>query len=1432
MRRNDHATAIQKYLDALQKLPGMEKIIASNLTMARRRYRASRNAASKPRVGVCGWELSHNAAGRMYTLAMLYETFAEVEIVGCHFPSWGREVWGPIRDTAIPKHSFVVEYEAAFVDQALQLVAAHPYDIVHLSKPRAPNIIFGLLYKLIWDAKVLIDIDDEELAFVGAENPIAVEDYLKQHDGQLPNLKDLAGKEWTRLAVGLAKEFDGLTVCNSALQQRYGGEIIPHARDDKKPSSPTEFKRQNRKKFGIPQDKKVVLFFGTPRKHKGLLETAEAIGGLKRSDITFCVVGDFLDITLKKKLQEVKGCEFLFLPDQPFKDIPNIVSMADCCVLIQDETQAVSHFQTPAKISDAFVMELLVLAKSTPTLKPLIEAGAVVPISESTFQSTLSRCLDNVGQFDEVRQRGRRYFEEQLSLKVEQGKLLGLVQRLSRTSSLASSRIACVQSALFNDTSGWKALIPVPTEVESKQPSSTSAAVSAPVALAQEKPTVTLPQVKNASLPASQAALVIHVYHLDTLSDLSKYAANFPATADQFVTCPDSFDQDQLNLITKALPRARIVKVPNAGQDVGALIALAEQVDIVRYEVICKIHSKKGAKEPARWRHALLRGVLASPKQVNTILDAFKNDPKLMLAGAQQLYLHGPTYMWKNAENLGQLFGQVVGSFDYIKQDWGFIAGTCFWIRGSALAEIKAVLPAKMFAASTYTDDGTIAHSVERIFGMIATLRGGKTLLSDVVNPERHTVVQAGFPTEGVRSRIMISDLLRGIKFPDALAKTWTPRGGLNGVAGAMVKGWLALLGDPLPRRGILKIETHTIPFFADVFRDDLKNAAVNAGVHAFQVQVPAVLCDEKEHEVILIDEATGLEIAKRSCRWENPKRDYWDFQGFLKSSMTQPEIQAPFQESDKRSFATMEVIANQFCRRALSLSTKPLVTVVMPMFNRASVVNVSIASVLSQTYSNFELLVVDDGSSDNSVEVVRAIGDSRIKVIELGQNRGVTVARNAALCSAKGSIVAYLDSDNTWDPRFLAAHVGALDQLPDADMIYSGVLLYIGNATNPYAMRYGHLHRALLENKNYIDNNIIVHRHSFLTKIGGFDENLKRYVDWDLILRSTEIGRVYSVPMLLCHYYYGKTDNAITDNPAHTGHLQVLKNNLASRRKDFLRQLDAAELTRPVGVIIPSWQALDDIRDCIEALSKHDWKGLLEIIVVDNDSTNNVKTYLQKEKAAGRIRLRLLDTNYGFTYAVNIGIEMARPDADIVLLNNDAIALPGAIQSLQRACLKRPNAGMTVPRQILPAGTKTLRTHVPFARETDDCDVNISAHHRNIADVPVLHDGGDLELTYAAFFSVYIRREVIDQIGSLDAEYGRHYRSDRVYADLMRNLTHYRMFYAPESHFIHKLQKSTDQLRDTGEKNGGFELMFKRNQWDAKTAEQLGYTFAAWDIF
>src|SRR5699024_435877 len=115
---------------------------------------------------------------------------------------------------------------------------------------------------------------------------------------------------------------------------------------------------------------------------------------------------------------------------------------------------------------------------------------------------------------------------------------------------------------------------------------------------------------------------------------------------------------------------------------------------------------------------------------------------------------------------------------------------------------------------------------------------------------------------------------------------------------------------------------------------------------------------------------------------------------------------------------------------RRTELSAEPLVSVIIPSKDRATVLPTAVQSVLDQTYGRWELIVVDDGSRDQTPEVLAAFtGDPRVRVVTHETNRGVAAARNTGLEAATGAYIAYLDSDNTWEPDFLELMVRFVQQ-------------------------------------------------------------------------------------------------------------------------------------------------------------------------------------------------------------------------------------------------------------------------------------------------------------------------------------------------------------------------------------------------------------------
>jgi glycosyltransferase involved in cell wall biosynthesis len=643
-----------------------------------------------------------------------------------------------------------------------------------------------------------------------------------------------------------------------------------------------------------------------------------------------------------------------------------------------------------------------------------------------------------------------------------------------------------------------------------------------------------------------------------------------------------------------------------------------------------------------------------------------------------------------------------------------------------------------------------------------------------------------------------------------------------------VLEGFIRVFGDNKAREAVLKIDDQQFSIKCNPSNRVEKES--NDDVCDFKFDIPHQFIDGKPHRVRLFDLETRITMVNKRLFF--PKLyEFSDFSGFLSSSVVSPIINAPFREEDKRCFATMENVAKFLSKRSLN-DNSALVSVIMPVHNRISTVKDAVDSVLGQTYTNIELIVVDDGSDDGSKELLEELADDRIVLLHNTHCKGVSAARNMGLKAANGKYIAYLDSDNLWDPRYLAAMVGAFIELPDADALYSGQLLFKEDISNPFAVRFGSFNRSLLTNRNYIDMNVFCHTRDLYNRIGGFDETLKRLVDYDLIMRIADESQIYSVPVLLSHYFFEKAQNTISKTSGFTELLENVREKSKKRIEDSLASNEDAkkfaQFNHKVSIIIPSYEAIEDIKECIDSILSFNANEYLEIIVVDNCSSKPVIDSLERMEATGKIKLIKNDINYGFTYAVNQGIELAEAGNDIFIMNNDALLTPGALESLQKAAYELPECGIVVPQQILHGGTKTITSHVPFAYPQYDCDVNLSAVHENIINVPLFNAGRVFELNFAPFFCVYIRRDVLDSSVGLDAEYGRHYRSDRIFCNYIRHVMKLKIYYIASSKVYHKMQKSTNILRESSQTE--FDIMFAKNQWDDELASKFGYKKAPWD--
>ena len=278
--------------------------------------------------------------------------------------------------------------------------------------------------------------------------------------------------------------------------------------------------------------------------------------------------------------------------------------------------------------------------------------------------------------------------------------------------------------------------------------------------------------------------------------------------------------------------------------------------------------------------------------------------------------------------------------------------------------------------------------------------------------------------------------------------------------------------------------------------------------------QIETLKAENKKISDEIID--LKIEMKKSNKMKKYDLTEFINFQEFLAKSYISPIVEAPFSFEDKRIFAFMDYLGKQLRNNVLTSDYRPLISIIMPTYNRKNIIQKAITSVLNQTYGNFELIIIDDGSDDGTPDLLKSIKDEKIRILRHEKNKGPSYSRNIGLKNAKGDIMMYLDSDNEWDSKYIETMIGAFIELPNADALYSGQYIYKNFDSKPYAIRFGTYNKPLLHNHNYIDMNCFCHKSHILNEIKGFDENLFSLVDWDFILKISNIFKIYSVPVIL----------------------------------------------------------------------------------------------------------------------------------------------------------------------------------------------------------------------------------------------------------------------------------------------------------------------------
>jgi glycosyltransferase involved in cell wall biosynthesis len=196
------------------------------------------------------------------------------------------------------------------------------------------------------------------------------------------------------------------------------------------------------------------------------------------------------------------------------------------------------------------------------------------------------------------------------------------------------------------------------------------------------------------------------------------------------------------------------------------------------------------------------------------------------------------------------------------------------------------------------------------------------------------------------------------------------------------------------------------------------------------------------------------------------------------------------------------------------------LVSVIVPCYDSAAYIGQTLESIFAQSYRPIEVIVIDDGSKDNTASIVRQYSSSLRYYRQ--SNQGVSMARNAGIRLAQGEYLAFIDSDDLWQMTKLEVQVDVLDKHPEVVLVYCLCSNFTddisGERSSILSLPSGLITEKLILD-NFVPCSTVVVRRSSIEDVGEFDASLRTCEDWDMWLRLSERGYFYGIPRTLAYH-------------------------------------------------------------------------------------------------------------------------------------------------------------------------------------------------------------------------------------------------------------------------------------------------------------------------
>ncbi len=346
------------------------------------------------KISVLCFDLSSNAFGRAWLLAKALSRVYDVEIIGT---SRKGGIWAPMADSEIPVKEFMWDRYPKFSRIKKNILDAIDGDLILASKLMPTSFGIGLQKKKTSGKPLIVDIDDWELGFFYHSG-------FWGKVGRFLNLSNPNGLPYVWRMERLVASADAISVSNQFLQKKFRGILLPHCRDTTV-LDPLKFDPdQIKEKMGF-KDKKVVMFLGTPRPHKGLDDLLAAFKNIDNPNLSLLIVGAENQQEFLNRVDPSIRDRVVVLPKTPFQKLPELLSVADIIAIPQRRTSD-SVGQIPARLFDAMSMAKPIIATRVSDIPEVLgECGYLIdPNKPSQLANAIQYIFDH---FDEALIKGR-----------------------------------------------------------------------------------------------------------------------------------------------------------------------------------------------------------------------------------------------------------------------------------------------------------------------------------------------------------------------------------------------------------------------------------------------------------------------------------------------------------------------------------------------------------------------------------------------------------------------------------------------------------------------------------------------------------------------------------------------------------------------------------------------------------------------------------------------------------------------------------------------------------------------------------------------------------------------------------------------------------------------------------------------------------------